>query len=458
MTPRPPVSVALGEAAPDAALSEAPRDADALGPRAETRSDLSAITWDGAAYCVMVGAGQSYLQAFTLALGHPDLLGGLIATVPMVGGAFLQLAAPRLVVRLGSLKRWVILTSVLQALSWLPLAVGAWTGALGAAALFAVVTVYWTVGLGAGPAWTAWIETIIPTALRERFLARRTAICQAATVASFVAAGWVLSVAEPAGTTLQAFGWIFVACCAARLISVGYLTTQSEPVPLPRDVRHVGLLELARRLPSEPGLRALFAAVPAQFALQTAEPFLAPYTLRKLGFGYGSYLCLVAAAFLGRVIVLPLAGRAARRFGAASVLRVGVLGLCPVPLLWAVSDHPAWLTGVQLAAGLAWGAFELGTFLVYFDAVPHRERTSVITAFFFANALAAALGSAVGGQLLSSFGGDLDAYVLLFAASTLLRFATVPLTSRGRPAASGQGVRSEPTWPPAPPDAAAPPR
>jgi MFS family permease len=407
--------------------------------RPETRRDLSAITWDGAAFCVMVGVGQNYLQAFALALGHADVLGGLVATLPMVGGAFLQLASPWAVVRLGSLKRWVILASMVQALTWLPLALGAWTGSLAAVPLFALATVYWAVGFGAGPAWTAWVETLIPFALRERFLARRTATCQAATFLSFVAAGWVLSVADTGGWVLRAFAGLFVVAFLARMVSVAFLTTQSEPVRLPHDSRHVHLSEIVRRIPSEAGLRTLFCVVPLQFAVQMAEPFLAPYALRKLDLGYPSYLALVAAAFLGRIVVLPFAGRMARRTGAASVLRAGALGLCPVAGLWMLSDHPAWLAFVQLGAGFAWGAFELGNFLVFFEAVPHRERTSVVTGFFFANALAAALGSVVGGEVLSALGSDRAAYAGLFAVSTVVRLAAfllvVPQTGvRPRPA------------------------
>lgn len=54
----------------------------------------------------------------------------------MVGGAARRLAAPWGVARLGSQKRRVILTSVLQALAWVPRA----------------VTMYWAVGFAAGPA------------------------------------------------------------------------------------------------------------------------------------------------------------------------------------------------------------------------------------------------------------------------------------------------------------------
>lgn len=397
----------------------------AAKPPSAVRRDLRAIVLDGAAFSVMVGAGQSYLQPFTLALGHSDVVGGLIATVPMVGGAFLQLAGPQLVVRLGSQKRWVVLASVVQALSWLPLAIGAWRGSLGVVALFALATVYWATGIGAGPAWTSWVETIVPVRLRARFMGRRQAICHAALFVSLVAAGRVLDVADAAGLSLRAFAWLFVASAVARLVSVTVLARQSEPVPLPHGVRHVGVLEVARRIPRERGLQRLFCVLPLIFACQMAEPFLAPYVLRGLRADYGTYLLLLAASFLGRIVALPFAGTLARRHGAARVLRWGVVGLVPVASLWVLSDSVAWLVAVQLAAGVAWGAFELGNFLVFFEAVPHRERTGVITCYFLATSLATVVGSLVGGQILAALDAERVGYVAVFVASTVARIAAL---------------------------------
>ena len=396
-----------------------------LDSKLTLRRDLRAIVLDGAAFSVMLGAGQSYLQPFALALGHSDVVGGLIATVPMVGGAFLQLVGPRLVVRLGSQKRWVVLTSVVQALSWLPLAVGAWRGSLGVFALFAVATVYWATGIGAGPAWTSWVETIIPVRLRARFMGRRQAVCQAVLLVTLVAAGWALDRADAAGTTLRAFAWLFVLSAVARLFSVLVLARQSEPVPLPPGLRHVGIMEVVRRIPRERGLQRLFCVVPVIFACQMAEPFLAPYVLRGLHSDYRTYLMLLAASFLGRIVALPLVGTLARRHGAARVLRWGVVGLVPVASLWVLSDSVAWLVAVQLAAGAAWAAYELGNFLVFFEAVPHRERTGVITCYFLASSLATVLGSLVGGQILAALDADLVAYTVVFVTSTVARIGAL---------------------------------
>jgi hypothetical protein len=49
---------------------------------------------DAASYSIMVGIGETYLAAFALALGTGETFAGLIATLPMLAGASIQLATP----------------------------------------------------------------------------------------------------------------------------------------------------------------------------------------------------------------------------------------------------------------------------------------------------------------------------------------------------------------------------
>jgi hypothetical protein len=58
------------------------------------RSDLRASCIDGCMFSVMVGAGETYFPAFALALGVDKVTAGLVATVPMLFGAAIQLVSP----------------------------------------------------------------------------------------------------------------------------------------------------------------------------------------------------------------------------------------------------------------------------------------------------------------------------------------------------------------------------
>ena len=120
----------------------------------ELRKDLRAICADGAAWSVMVGIGESYLPAFVLALTASQLASGLVATVPMLVGAVLQLISPYAVRRLRSYKRWVVCCVVVQALAFVPLLVGSTAGRIPLIIVFLVASIYWGAGLATFPGWS----------------------------------------------------------------------------------------------------------------------------------------------------------------------------------------------------------------------------------------------------------------------------------------------------------------
>ena len=98
----------------------------------------------------MVGTGETYFAAFAIGLGSSDKVGGLIAAVPPLVGATIQLFAPALAARVKSPSRWIQGCALLQTLSFVPMIVGAVLGWLPMWVLFLVAGVYWTSALGAG--------------------------------------------------------------------------------------------------------------------------------------------------------------------------------------------------------------------------------------------------------------------------------------------------------------------
>src|SRR4029453_11863348 len=126
----------------------------------ELRRNLRRIYSDAIAFSVMVGAGETYLAAFVLALGMGELATGLVASIPMLAGAFLQLISPAAVRKLGSHRRWVVLCAIAQASSFIPLTAAALYGRIHVAAVFAIAALYWGAGMATGPAWSTWAGTL----------------------------------------------------------------------------------------------------------------------------------------------------------------------------------------------------------------------------------------------------------------------------------------------------------
>jgi MFS family permease len=393
--------------------------------RGALRADLRSILGEGAAHSVMVGMGESYLPAFVLAMAMGQVAAGLIATIPLLAGAVLQLISPHAVRFFGSHRRWVVICASLQAASFVPLAAGALIGRLPVVAAFAMAAVYWAAGLGTSPAWSTWVGTLVPARIRAWYFSRRTRVNQIATLAGFVIGGLSLQWGASSGRVLQVFALLFLTASACRVVSTTLLSRQSEPQPLPDGQRRVPLSEFFRRFRGSGDGRLLVYLLSVQAAAQIAGPYFTPYMLRSLHFSYLTYVALISLSYIGKAAALPALGRLAVRFGTRKLLWLGGVGIVPISAMWLVSNSFAFLMLVQLLAGVAWAAYELAMFLLFIEAICPEERTSMLTNFNFANSLATVGGSLLGGALLLGLGKQPETYLLIFALSSVARAMTL---------------------------------
>jgi len=368
----------------------------------------------------MVGIGESYLAAFVLAAGLGEISAGLVATVPLLAGAVLQLVSPAAVRRLRSHRRWVVTCALLQAASFAPLIVQALRGDVSRTWVFAAAAAYWGFGMGTGPAWNTWVGTLIPSEERARFFALRSRWCQVAVLAGVLGGGAWLELGGGRSGHLGFFAGLFAIAAAARLASAGFLASQSEPVPYSDEHRHVSFVDFARRFRTRDG-SLLGYLLSMQIAVNLSAPFFAPYLLGPLALSYGRFTVLIATVFAARIAALPALGRLAHRHGARWLLWAGGLGIVPLPLLWMLTDWFPALVAMQVASGVAWGALELAILLSYFEHIPEAERTGVLTIFNLANAAAIAGGASLGSVLFAHLGPSRASYFGLFALSGGMR-------------------------------------
>lgn len=402
----------------------------ATPPSEVLKQDLRLSIGDGSAYGVMVGVGETYLQAFVLALGMGEVFAALIATLPQLIGSLLQLMSPRGIRLLGSHKKWVASCAGLQALCFLPLILAAWYGQISYAAILVVTSFYWATSLGTGPAWNTWQGTIIPRHIRAKFFAKRAILCQITTLAGFLGGGFALQAGKANGNGVRVFAALFGIALICRFISTLCLTLQSEPFPIPSDMRFLSLREQWHKFTRGSSGRLLLFAVGMQVGVYIAGPFFVPYMLKELHFQYHHYAILIGASFVSKFISLRWWGKVAHRTGAHRLLWIGSLGLVPLAGGWVVSSNYIWLISLQLVAGAAWGAYELALVLLFFETIHETERTSLLTLYNVANSIALALGSLIGAVILNGLGISAVSYLWVFAASTAFRGLALFLLKR----------------------------
>lgn len=394
---------------------------------------------DGASFSVMVGIGETYLPAFVLAAGLGQLAAGLITTAPLMAGGILQLISPWAIRRLGSHRRWVVLCTFCQALSFLPLAAAAWLNSVSLPLVFLMASIYWGAGFAAGPAWNTWVGSLVPTSVRASYFARRTKFSQAGVMIGFAAGGFALQAGAAWDSVISVFAGLFLTAAACRLLSTAFLASQSEPLPPSDEHRQVPIGEFVQRLRNGADGSLLLYLLSVQAAAQIAGPYFTPYMLKQLHFSYAEYVVLIGVSFAAKVVSLPSLGRFARRVGAKQLLWLGGIGIAPVSGMWLFSNNFGYLLFIQVLAGVTWAAYELAMFLLFFESIPEFERTSLLTTYNFGHALATVLGSLVGGAVLAGLGKTPGAYLTIFCLSSVARLATIGLLSRV-PAASGQQI------------------
>lgn len=422
-------------------------------PVSVTRANLRACTADAASFGAMVGLGESYLAAFALAVGLGEISAGLVSSVPLLVGGALQLISLRAVAWFGSEKRWIICCATLQGLSFVPLVLAAWFGSIGLIPLLIVASLYWTGGLGAGPPWNTWMESIVPAKVRSSYFAGRTRTSQLCTLLGLVAAGLTLQFARNHGYELVGFAAIFAAAASFRMWSVSWLYRHQ---PSPRDwvastrrrmvassaslgavasgPRSAGVAGAAARpldesrtgLPMS-GLRLLSYLVAVQLAVQISGPYFSPYMLKQLHLSYTEFVALLAIGFLSKIIALSWWGKQTHRGGARRLLWIGGVGIVPLSALWILTDNPWQLALVQCVSGVMWAAYELGFFLMFFETLPLEKRTRMLTYYNFANMLALCGGAFIGAALLRLLGGGQSAYWVLFGTSSAGRLLALGL-------------------------------
>jgi MFS family permease len=387
---------------------------------------------EGACAAVMQGSGETYLSAFALLLHSTPFQIGLLAAVPPLIGTAAQLFSVKVVDRIQSRKRLILIGATGQALAWAPLfALPMLFPAYGSWLLLAGVMLYVAMGHLTVPAWNSLITEMIEDDRRGMYFARRAKVVAVASFAALSVAGLVLHASETWRNPAWGFAIIFVLAGIARLLSTGYLTRLRES-PISKAAGHdSGVREFLRARRSVMFRRFLVFSGSFHVAAMLAGPFFVVYLLRDLHLTYFQYGVWLAAPIVGQWLSLQEWGRVADAYGNKKVLVLTGLIIPILPILYLFSSNWLVLVGINLLSGLIWPGFSLSLGNYVFDAVQQGDRTKGVAIYNTVNAIGAGVGAMVGSWLATVAPSHLFLFGLiwplasnlpiLFLASGLLR-------------------------------------
>jgi MFS family permease len=394
--------------------------------KANLRRNLQYSSLDNFLFSVTVGAGETFLPAFALAMGLGAVTAGMLTALPFLIGSALQLAAPRALEFVGSYRRWLAGLGVIQALSFLPLTWFASRGQeISSTMLYLVVTVYWACGLASGPAWSSWMTSLVPHKLRPRYFASRSHLGQFGLLLGLVAGGFLLDFAKRGGWETHAFAALFLFSGVFRIASAFCLWKQSEHPSMLKSQKRIPVSDLIARLRSGKDGRFIGFLILFAVAFHFSAPFFNPFLLDSLKLSYGPYMGLITAMFIAKIGVFALLGRSSTNLRPMVLMRLGLIGSAILPVLWTLSPNYGFLALVHVVSGAVWAVWELGVTLALFGAIRDEERTSFLSIYNFASALMILAGTYMGGKVLSLMGDSTFTYFLIFGISSALRFFSV---------------------------------
>jgi hypothetical protein len=397
-------------------------------------------TFDGGCYALMWGLGEAQFAAFALFLYASESLAGLVTTIPMVAGTAISLISPWAVAKLGSHKRWIVMSSFAQVATFIPLIVAGLAGWIPKAGLFAAVTLYFAAAWCAGLTWNTFIAGMVHPRLRSRYFGRRVMATNLASVCATFLAGVILSAGQTNGllpkmmSTGEAFALVFALAALARVGSGVVLQMQVEPNPMPPNHRHLSIGEFVQTLRGSSTGRLITYILAAQFAVQVSTPFVSPYLLAEAGLksNYTLFGVMLAVQLVVKAVFMNVWGRFAHARGPHALLAVGAAIIVPQPVLWLLPPSVPVLLVLQVSSGIATAAFELGIFLMLLRHVDDGVRTSIMARYQLLVTLSMVVGSLIGAGVLELGGHNGVAYAWLFGLGTAVRALTLPMFFRIR--------------------------
>ncbi len=388
--------------------------------------------WDAFFFSLMVGIGETYLPAYALSVGMSEWLAGMFATVPLICGAVIQLLSPWLIVRVGSIKKWVVGSAFVQALAFVPMIYFCTEPLVNPFWIFFFAALYWGAGFSAGPTWNYWMGQLVPEHRVPVFFSQRHRVMQIGILLGLVGGGLMLHHKVLFGPFTSIFGILFVIAFISRVLSSVLLAKKRQ---VSRDPGRPHLKELFSFWKA-PTYRSFFSFLFFFYIMIfVSSPFVTPFFLEKLAMSYEQYMLSLACLFLAKIAVLPVAAHLMQKIGVKKVFFLGAIGISPLPALWALNSDLWFVMVLQAVSGVFWGFFEVSLSVTFFHQIKPQQKILTLTAYNLFNSLAMILGSLIGGQILRSYEASLASYFIIFVFGSLSRTGVCLLyawKSRGR--------------------------
>ena len=385
--------------------------------------NMFALYLDALLYAFMVGAGETYFITYAIHLGHSELVAGLIGTLPIVIGGFIQLQAPLLLNRFQSYKGFTATFAFVQVLSFLALILLKEQVRESVPFLFTLIIVYWGAGLIISPAWSTWVCELLGVDRVRNFFSTRSILTSVGALVGLVVGGVLLNYKEN-GFRVDSFLILFALSGLARLFSVAaILSHQSIPFRT-SPIKFINPFNTSLKSNSPETYQFITFTSFFKIGVFFSASFFAPYMLVQLEFTFLQYMYTLVAAYIGRVLASQYLRKNISRFEINKLYRLSAFVITFIPVLWVGIKSLGYLIFLEVLAGVAWGVFEVCFYVTLFEKVPKEEQVEVNTYYNLVHTICIGIGCLFGAVTFHSLGPSITSYYQVFVISAIIRLTT----------------------------------
>lgn len=396
---------------------------DVRSIKKKKEDSLKYSTKDGAAYSVMAGFGDNFINPFAILLKATNTQIGLLTSVPQLIGSFSSIIGAKIVDKYKNRKKIVIVSVFLHALCWLLLFFIPYL-TKSVTLLIILFSMYWIFFQFPGPAWNSWMGDLINKDERGKYFGKRNQVTGFFALIATFAAGSTLTYFSKIDPFIG-FGVIFFIAFIARLVSFYYLQKKYEPVYLMRKEDHFSFLDFLKRIrKTNFGIFTIYVCL-TTFSVYIFSPFVVVFMLRDLNFSYLQYSICSAISMAANFLMMTAWGRNSDTYGNKKILYVSGILVSIVPLLYVVNQSFTWIAITWAISGFSWAGFNLSTSNFIFDTVRPSKRAQAVAYYNVLRGIAVFLGASLGGFLATYLPSSIfmSNILILGIISAILRFA-----------------------------------
>lgn len=379
---------------------------------------------DGFLYSIMVGAGESYLPAYALSLGYSEVAAGILTSLPLITGAFLQLFTPTLVQRSKKPKRWMVLSATIQALVFLPLIYFETHEKPDFWILILIFSLYWTSGFSINPYWTNWMNHLVPDDIKNQYFSLRSKVAQGGVLIGLIGGGLSLHYKVALGPFSGFFSGLFLIAFICRILSSVILSQKEYAKEWDYAVSEetISIKEYYRFLVSgSEASRFILSLFPFYTCVFISAPFVSPFFLSQLKMDYSDYMGALIALLLGKILGAFFLERHGKEMNPKQFFFWGVFFISPGPMFWGLSKNYLFILFLQFFSGFAWAFYEVGTQLLLFKNQNIKNRISFVSLYNFIMSLAVIMGTFIGASFIRNFSATYENFITLFLLGGFFR-------------------------------------